>query len=239
MKFLQILTIIYIFSFISCSNFLDEGINEIWDEYDMYVLAIQWGVTLCKSKGSACYERAKAIPRHSMSIHGLWPNMASGSYLPDCNQGDEIEVIDDGSATFLEMRKYWPSLTGPNGDFWLHEYNKHGFCYNMKYEEDGENYGFYFQKVLDVFNQYKISSLITDIAGDGEDGEYVLPDDFVDKMNQRFGANTYSLRCTSVGGLYYLQEIRFRLDLDFNLTTKGKAQNNCPSGKAIHIEYFN
>ena len=66
--------------------------------------------------------------------------------------------------------------------------------------------------------------LIIDIAGDAEDGEYVLPDDFKEKMDKKFGANTYSMRCTKYGGDYYLSEIRFRFGLNFKPTTKGKSQ---------------
>ena len=208
-----------------------------WDVYDMYVLAVQWGSTLCLSKGDTCYEKLKQVPRHSMSIHGLWPNLSTGSTLPDCNSGDMIDVIDSGSDTFLTMRQYWPSLTGPNKDFWDHEYNKHGYCYNMRYDVDEEEYEFYFQKVLDIFFGFNINTLIMDLAGDADDGEYVLPDDFNEKMDAKFGANTYSLRCTKIGGKHYLQEIRFRLDLDFNLTTKGKDQGSCPSKKNIYFNY--
>ena len=208
-----------------------------WDSYDIYVLAVQWGSTLCLTKGQTCYEKLKQIPTHSMSIHGLWPSLSTGATLPDCNQGTEIEVIDNSSETFLKMRSYWPSLTGANNEFWDHEYNKHGYCYNLKYGIDEENYEFYFKKVLDIFFKLEINSLIIDLAGDAEDGEYVLPDEFKELMDNKFGANTYSLRCTKYGGYYYLQEIRFRLDLDFNLTTKGKSQTSCPNGQYIHVNY--
>ena len=208
-----------------------------WDLYDIYVLAVQWGSTLCLSKGQTCYEKLKQIPRHSMSIHGLWPSMSSGKSLQDCNGGKDIDIIDKGTDTFLEMRKYWPSLTGENEAFWNHEYNKHGYCYNMKYLKNGEKYEFYFEKVMNLFKEYKISSLITDLAGEAEDGEYVLPDEFIDSMDQRFGDKTYSLRCTKNGGKFYLSEIRFKFDMDFKLTTKGKNQNSCPYGKPIYINY--
>ena len=141
------------------------------------------------------------------------------------------------SDTFLKMRQYWPSLTGANKDFWDHEYNKHGFCYNKKYKMNEEKYEFYFQKAIEVFLGYKINSLITDIAGDADDGEYVLPDEFPDLLDRKFGKDTYSLRCTKNGGNYYLQEIRFKLDMDFKFTTKGKNQNSCPKHQLIHVNY--
>ena len=211
--------------------------GDAWEDYDMYVLAVQWGSTLCLTKGETCLEKFQQIPRHSMSLHGLWPSLSTGTTLPDCNSGDQIDIIDNGSETFLNMRKYWPSLTGTNKEFWDHEYNKHGFCYNLRNEKDGENYEYYFQKVLDVFLGNKIDTLIIDICSDADDGEYVLPDEFREKMNEKFGENTYSLRCTKIGGKYYLEEIRFKLDLDFNFTNKGNSQNSCPTNQYINVIY--
>jgi ribonuclease I len=240
---LTFLLIVLLFNLSSTDNLLKtRKLSDIlaadpWDTYDIYVLAVQWGSTLCLTKGDICYEKLKQIPAHSVSLHGLWPSLSSGAYLPDCNSGDAIDIIDTGTETFLKMRQYWPSLTGTNKDFWDHEYNKHGYCYNMKYDIDEEKYDFYFARVLDLFFDLKINTIITDIVGDLEDGEHALPDDFNDKMDQRFGANTYSLRCTKYGGKYYLQEIRFRLDLDLKLTTKGKSQASCPTGQPIIVNY--
>ena len=222
--------------FLFCSPSLSLSADP-WDTYDFYVLAIQWASTMCLTEGETCYEKLKQIPRHSMSIHGLWPSLSTGASLPDCNQGKDISVVDNGSDTFLIMRQYWPSLTSTNQYFWTHEYNKHGYCYVKKYGHNDEEYEYYFKKVMDIFLGMKINSLIIDLAGDAEDGEYVLPDDFKEKMDAKFGENTYSLRCTKYGGLYYLSEIRFRLDMDFSITTKGKSQNSCPNGKDIHINY--
>ena len=218
-------------------NFLRNLSEDPWESYDIYVFAVQWGSTLCITKGTSCYEKLKQIPTHSMSIHGLWPSLSTGATLPDCNSGDQIDIIDNGSPVFLQMRQYWPSLTGTNKEFWEHEYNKHGYCYNLRHLIDEDAYEFYFKRVLDLFLDLKINSLIIDLAGDAEDGEYVLPDEFTELMDKKFGANTYSLRCTKIGGYYYLQEIRFRLDLNFKLTTKGKSQASCPNGQYIHVNY--
>jgi ribonuclease I len=231
MNFLQKL----LFLFLLCTPSIITA--DPWDTYDIYVLAVQWGSTMCLTSGETCYEKLKQIPRHSMSIHGLWPSLSSGASLADCNSGEDITVSDNGSNTFLTMRQYWPSLTSTNQYFWSHEYNKHGYCYIKKYEYDDQDYEYYFQKVLDLFFNYEINTLIIDLAGDADDGEYVLPDDFKEKMDLKFGVNTYSLRCTKYGGYYYLSEIRFRLDMDFHLTTKGKSQNSCPTGQYIHVNY--
>ena len=175
-----ILSIVLVFS----SSFLLKEFKSPWDDYDIYVFALQWAATLCKSKGTKCYEKLKVIPPHHMTIHGLWPSYSSGKSIADCNTGATIDVIDDGDSTFLEARKYWPSLTGENKDFWNHEYNKHGYCVNKRFEQDVNNYKFYMQKAIDLHYKNSFNTLIIDLAGDSEDGEYVLPDEFFDLSKQ-------------------------------------------------------
>ena len=160
---LHYLLFFFLFNMSLTDNLLNQTITQInlstdpWDSYDIYVLAVQWGSTICITKGETCYEKLKQIPKHSMSIHGLWPSLSSGATLPDCNSDSLIDIIDNGSETFLKMRQYRPSLTGTNKEFWDHEYNKHGYCYNMKYEIDEEQYELYFEKVFDIFLGLKIN----------------------------------------------------------------------------------
>ena len=91
------------FLFLLCSHSILAA--DPWDTYDIYVLAVQWGSTMCLTSGQTCYEKLKQIPRHSMSIHGLWPSLSTGSSLADCNSGEDITVLDNGSDTFLTMRQ--------------------------------------------------------------------------------------------------------------------------------------
>ena len=209
-----------------------------WNEYDIYILSVQWGSTMCLTAGQTCYEKIKNVPRHSMTIHGLWPSSSTGKTLPSCNPGKDISIVDSGSDIFLKMRKYWPSLNhNPNEVFWGHEFNKHGYCYLKKFNFDEKAYEMYFYKTLELFFNFRINNLITYIAGDADDGDYVLPDDFITKMNKQFGENTYSLRCTKYGVEFYLSEIRIKFDMNFQIRTKGKNQNSCPNGKPIHVKY--
>ena len=211
-----------------------------WDEYDIYILAIQWGSTMCLTakNESYCYELLKQIPIHSMSIHGLWPTFASGKYLSNCNTGDEITVNDTGSETFLKMRQYWPSLSNTNQYFWTHEYNKHGFCYIKKMELDERDYEIYFNKTLDLFFENTMENIIIEFYGHKDNGDYVLTD-LKNKLDEKFGENTYSLRCKNYEEKYYLYEIRFRLDMNLSITTNGKTDTNCPNGTNIYARFVN
>lgn len=203
--------------------------------YDMYVFAVQWGKTLCVSGGSACETRLANIPKNHMSIHGLWPSLKSGSQISTCNTGTQVSIVDDGSSTFISARKYWPSLTGANTDFWNHEYNKHGYCYSNKI--GNFDYKLYFKKALDVFTSKKINTLITDTFGT-QSGEYAVSlSTLKSKLTSKLGGNYYALVCKTISSKQYLQEIRISLDLNFNYMTSSLSSSTCSSSKNVIIYY--
>ena len=158
--------------------------------------------------------------------------------LPDCNSGSQIEVNDDGSQIFLLMRKYWPTLVTNNKYFWEHEYNKHGYCYNQKFGLDVNKPELYFQKGLDLFMQYKINTLIIDTFGDHNGDVSFTFSEFLEKLKTAMGGDFFAIKCKSVNGKQYLNEIRFKLDLDFKLTTEGKEGGSCKSKKPVYINYW-
>lgn len=203
-------------------------------DYNMYVFAVQWGKTMCLQGGSSCENKLANIPKNEMSIHGLWPSLLSGGRLPDCNQGSEISIVDDGSSTFLTARKYWPSLTGGNEKFWNHEYNKHGYCYSNKIQDF--DYKNYFQKTLDVFQEKKINTLILDTFGTQSGNYAVSLSTLKSKLNEQLGGEYYSLACKTISKKQYLQEIRFSLDLDFKFIDNNLS-SNCSGKKDILIPY--
>lgn len=66
-----------------------------------------------------------------LTIHGLWPNNDDGSYPQSCSN----EKFDLSSLEPIreELEQEWPNIKAlPNsashGDFWEHEWSKHGTC---------------------------------------------------------------------------------------------------------------
>ena len=59
-------------------------------------MAVQWANGYCTAKD--CKGRDAVIPKNSMTIHGLWPNLKSGVYLDDCTIG--IKIIETNSSLF-------------------------------------------------------------------------------------------------------------------------------------------
>ncbi|KAK4501586.1 hypothetical protein PRZ48_007395 [Zasmidium cellare] len=101
----------------------------------------------------------KELPENTWTLHGLWPDFCNGSYTQYCDLKRQYDPVPspnttngfpngtivppyNGSniGTFVEkfgrydllawMNKYWISQTGPNADFWGHEFSKHATCYS-------------------------------------------------------------------------------------------------------------
>ena len=90
---------------------------------------------------------------------------------------------------------------------------------------------------LDVFFDKNIPDIITDIWGE-QTGDFVVPyDEFVSKLNERFGGQFYTPKCKKDNGKYYLNEIRIALDLDFNYI-EAKLGNSCNSKYDVVIPYW-
>ena len=112
--------------------------------YDSYVMAVQWSNGYCKANN--CGNKANHIYKNTMTIHGLWPSLKNGQYLSECTSGIEIE--EEKSELFENLKQYWPSFSKSNKYFWEHEYNKHGYCMVEEYGWDG--YEEYFEFVIEL-----------------------------------------------------------------------------------------
>ena len=108
-------------------------LGETFQDYKMYVMSIQMATTLCL-QSKECDKIIKDVPKNILTLHGLWPSI-EGSKLKDCNVGKQIDIIFEDEDFNSKMQKYWPSLYGPSKTFWDHEYNKHGYCWVMKYKK--------------------------------------------------------------------------------------------------------
>jgi len=89
--------------------------------FDFYLFVQQWIYSYCGSQ--TCI---KSKEREAFTIHGLWPENNDGSYPSFCTGSSfNYNSISDLST---QLNYDWPSLTGPNTDFWTHEWSKHGTC---------------------------------------------------------------------------------------------------------------
>ena len=215
MKILILLSlIISIFTF---------NLRQAKQSYDSYVLAIQWSNGFCKLHN--CQEKADNVDKNTFTIHGLWPSLKNGKMMRSCTFG--IEVYEDDSLLYDDLRKNWPSLQGSNEDFWEHELNKHGYC--MMEEYGWEDYEEYFQFVLDLFvKEYK--NLFNKIFPDLERTTINISyDDLKEKIQNIIPYATFKMKCKSD----YITEFHFFLTKEFKPSVNSRFSNSCKFGKLV------
>ena len=181
-----------------------------YQDYNMYVLSIQLATTLCLSSPKVCKDKMNKVPKNVLTIHGLWPSIV-GEKLEDCNTGKQIDIKFDDVDFNNVMEEYWPSLKGADVQFWDHEYNKHGFCWVMKYgKTDPDDF---FRMALELYNKKNLDKILLDgdfnITPGTQSFEYQkLRDKFSDVVNHNF-----DMHCVNHDGLQYLIDIYIYLDL--------------------------
>ena len=206
-----------------------------WEIYDYYFFALQWGPSMCVKTGSICYEKLKKVPRHEVTIHGLWPSLLKGKNLPECNTGTKISIKDDDK--MKEVRTYWPSLNGnANNVFWEHEYNKHGFCYNKRMNYPEGDYHFYFNKAMEIFKKKNLNRLIINAVGDHEGIQTFSYSKLYAGIRKVLGGDYFQIVCNTIKGKQYLGEIRVGFNLNFEFT-KILKKTGCSNKKEIIIEF--
>ena len=100
-------SILFLLLLISAFTF---NLRHTKQDYDSYVMAVQWANGYCKA--NSCGNKADHVYKNTMTIHGLWPSLKSGKYLDDCTS--DVDIVDDGSSLFTNMKQYWPSFSTTN-----------------------------------------------------------------------------------------------------------------------------
>lgn len=174
--------------------------------------------------------RKRASVEETFTIHGLWDDLCDGSYKQFCNADLEFTSSDDIEDVLVNqfgrqdlydfMLQYWISNTG--GDLgakklWVHEYNKHGTCFNTLQPrcftgdyEKFENAVAFFQKVIEVWTNLPTYSFLSQ-AGitPTADSQYALSDVQAALAAGHDGKQVY-VGCTSgaISEIWYYHEVK-------------------------------
>ena len=217
--------------------FSDTNKKAIYEKYDFYVLTLFWNPSLCKEEGKSCYKKIKGKELNIFTIHGLWPSYQNGQIPQWCNIGEDIQIDSFPEELNESMNNYWYGTFYPDQELWSIEYNKHGYCYIKKIGKNVTEYNDYFQKTIDLYNNYDGKNLFKEFYPGIFAGNNKLNKTYInEKLDKKFGKGTYALTCLNYGDKYYLKEIRLKLDMEFNLTTKGQTPDNCP--EEIYAEFI-
>ena len=215
--------------------FRDENKQAVWDKYDYYVMTLFWPATYCIIHGKECYKKLKKRELNINTIHGLWPSYEQNDNLQWCNIDTDVEIDQHTS----DMDYYWVNMDfKDNKDFWNHEYNKHGFCYNKRNGNSTNDYLIYFNKTFEVYRNIPTIQNGTINAKDLMK-KYLYPGMFagmnkliIDDLRQRlkdiFGNGTFGFNCLKINGQYYLHEIRVYLEFNLSSLHIGHEIADCP-----------
>ena len=186
-------------------NIFNFNLRSTKQEYDSYVMAVQWPNGNCKAYN--CYGKDANVYKNKLTIHGLWPSLKSGKYLLDCTSG--VNIVDDGSDLFKDMKQYWPTLSkNTNEYFWGHEYNKHGFC--MVEERHWLDYNDYFSFVLGIHKRF-YNDLLSNAFPNRLNETFTITYDEMKKAIQKVVPNaTFQMLCKN----NYIKEFYFYLEKD-------------------------
>ena len=215
--------------------FRNKNKKSVWEKYNHYVLTLFWPATYCLIHGKECYKKLKQRDLNINTIHGLWPTYEEDVIPQWCNLDTDVEIEQHTP----DMDNYWVNMDfKDNKEFWNHEYNKHGFCYNKRNGNSTNDYLIYFNKTLEI---YKNIPTIQNKTINSKElmNTHLFPDIFAgmnkltknemtQKLKNLFGNGTFSYTCIKIKGQYYLQEIKIFLDLNLSSLYIGKGEYYCP-----------
>ena len=217
--------------------FSNENKKAVYQKYSFYVLSLIWNPSSCKKYGKECYNRIKEKELNILMINGLWPSYENSVEPQWCNIGEDIQIEALPENLNNNMNNYWVVANGTNKDYWKYEYNKFGYCYNQRTNVNVSDYINYFQKTVDLYNQYNLKNLLQEVFPGIFGGvSKIKKETIVNKLTDKWGVGTYTLTCVQNDDKFFLSEVRLKLDLDFNITTFGKTDDNCTED--LYIEFI-
>jgi len=201
-----------------------------YEKYDYYIYSLVWNPSNCKNIGKECFKKLKEKELNILMINGLWPSYKNGKAPQNCNLMEGINPNITNQTLLDYMDKYWIGTSETNEELWNEQYNKHGYCYIKRFNENPDNnYTLYFQNSIDLYNKYNFSNLFKEFYNGIFAGEQKLNKTYLtSKLNAKFGNNAYALNCFKINEKYYFKEIRFKLDLKFDLINEGEINDDCP-----------
>lgn len=139
--------------------------------FDLLLLVRTWPPTFCEQLREM-REECTLGPVEAFTIHGLWPQYATGGwpqYCPvdatrtetspikgtDSAEENSKQKIQDGEDDDEKSRCEWPSFHGSTSSFWDHEWSRHGTCAAPLLGNRTE----FFKTVVQLHDKYDLNRL--------------------------------------------------------------------------------
>jgi ribonuclease T2 len=101
-------------------------------EYELYILAQKWIAPFCCKNPDRCPNiSAEHYLATHLSLHGLWPSHADGSWPSKCSKSKHAMHIPEG---YYQARKFAANLA-EHKEFARHEWHEHGSCSGLTAED--------------------------------------------------------------------------------------------------------
>ncbi|CAJ1967881.1 unnamed protein product [Sphenostylis stenocarpa] len=133
----------YLIFIFTVSVFLYDSSNG----FDYWMIAQTWPPGFCMHE-----QCAATVPKpYKFTVHGLWPSTYRWSPPLQCT----TEKLDNSTIKPIdgELERVWPSYFGKNGEFWIHEWWKHGTCSNLQQLD-------YFKLTLDIYARNDLAKIL-------------------------------------------------------------------------------
>jgi ribonuclease I len=217
----------------------DDGIyttpSDTATDFDSYVFSLQLPKPQCfLYSQNKCEAKLESVPKNTFTIHGLWPNLG-GKQKEDCNLGNIIPVEFKDKSVETKAETIWKSFKDDNESFWNHEFNKHGYCWNLKYGKT-ETQDF-FKFVMELYDKLEFGSIIHRAGFSFKQDEQSFSyTELKEQLTKAIDMN-FDIKCLRHEGKQYLNDIFVNLDLNYE-SLDGNIGTNCSKHDEI-IVLFN
>ena len=193
------------------------------NEWTYMVLAQTWEGTFC-SDGCCVLPSSSTKLNSGVTLHGLWPNYASG--YPSCckcsySDSEVDNYMNSNAQLYKDLNTYWPSLK--KCKFVSYEWRKHGTCAASVYNGD-KGYADYFNTAINLHKRWDLYNIILN-AGIKPSNTTKYPASKIVKAIEAKVGKAVALSCSSGK----LAEIRICIGRPTSSTKLNPSPINCTS----------
>lgn len=143
------------------STYKPSRLHMVDNSFDLLIFTQTWPPTSCFVWEEESPTNECNLPKHNeWTIHGIWPNK-NGTMDPSfCNDTAQFDLSAISSLKQQMLTKWLEVQKGSKpGDFWKHEWEKHGTC-AMKLPNMNSELK-YFRKGLEFYDNYNMKTILT------------------------------------------------------------------------------
>ena len=81
---------------------------------------------------------------------------------------------------------------------------------------------------MEIFNKYNFMNILNSTVDGLSPGEYLIEkSDLISELSKTYPKDSFAFNCRNINGKIYLEEVYFKLDFDFKITSDGYLDDPC------------